>query len=98
MFISAVSASDRIQLQLASPAIINWRRLNPNRNGVKPCRNDGVGLQLRGHVCGPDDVRSELGFDVKVECFSLQIQHRQMCGNVRNKLNILHGHGVHVSA
>jgi hypothetical protein len=37
-------------------------------------RDAGVGLQLRGHVCGPDAVRSELGFDVKVECFSLQIQ------------------------
>ena len=32
-----------------------------------PCRDDGVGLQLRGHVCGPDriaHVRSELGFNV----------------------------------
>jgi len=82
MFISAVSVSDRIQLQLASPQLQLWRRLNPNRNGEKPYRNDGVGLQLRGHICGPDAVRSELGFDVKVECFSLQIQQRQKCGNV----------------
>ena len=58
-----------------------------------PYRNDGVGLQLRGHKCGPDVVRSELGFDVKVECFSLQIQ----LGKLRKMyyiINILHGHGV----
>ncbi|MGD6806016.1 MAG: hypothetical protein ACQCN4_03560 [Candidatus Bathyarchaeia archaeon] len=36
------------------PAIITWRRLNPYRNGDLPYRDDGVGLQLRGHVCGPD--------------------------------------------
>jgi len=30
-----------------------------------PYRNEGVGFQLRGHICGPDDVRSEMGFDVK---------------------------------
>ena len=69
MFISAEITSAIIQLQLASPAINTWRRLNPNRNGVKPYRDAGVGLQLRGHTCGPDAVRSEMGFDVKVECF-----------------------------
>jgi hypothetical protein len=69
MFISAEIASDRTQLQSASPAINTWRRLNPNRNGALPYRDAGVGLQLRGHTCGPDVVRSELGFDVKVECF-----------------------------
>ena len=41
----------------------------PTETAISPYRNDGVGLQLRGHVCGPDEVRSELGFDVKVECF-----------------------------
>jgi len=39
------------------------------KTAISPYRNEGVGLQLRGHVCGPDEVRSELGFNVKVECF-----------------------------
>ncbi len=66
MFIFAENASAITQLQLASPAIFTWRRLNPNQNGALPYRDDGVGLQLRGHVCGPDTVRSEMGFDVNV--------------------------------
>jgi hypothetical protein len=32
-----------------------WRRLNPNRNGEFAYRDAGVGLQLRGHTCGPDN-------------------------------------------
>ncbi len=40
----------------------------PTEPAISPYRNDGVGLQLRGQVCGPDAVRSELGFDVEVEC------------------------------
>jgi hypothetical protein len=47
MFISAESASDRNQLQLASPAIITWRRLNPNRNGVSP-----TGMRVLASSCG----------------------------------------------
>jgi len=47
-------------------------------------RDAGVGLQLRGHICGPDAVRSEMGFDVKVECFSLQIQFGN-CGSTNKK-------------
>ena|GEM_PF-2123771 len=85
MFISAELASAIIQLQLASPAVTTWRRLNPNRNGVKPYRDAVVGLQLRGHICGPDAVRSEMGFDVKVECFSLQIQFGNCGSTNKNK-------------
>ena len=44
-----------------------------------PVRNEGVGLQLRGHICGLDDVRSEMGFDVKVKCFTLHIQIGKNC-------------------
>jgi len=73
-----------ISAELAS-AIITWRRLNPNRNGVKPYRDAVVGLQLRGHICGPDAVRSEMGFDVKVECFSLQIQFGNCGSTNKNK-------------
>jgi len=40
--------------KLLSPAINIWRRLDPYRNGVLPCRDDGIGLQLRGHECRPD--------------------------------------------
>ena len=47
----------------ASPQFYR-RRLNPNRKGAMPCRNEGVGLQLRAHTCGLDAVKSELGFDV----------------------------------
>jgi hypothetical protein len=74
MFISAESASDRIQLQLASPAINKFGGGSTPTETALRLRDAGVGLQLRGHTCGPDAVRSELGFDVKVECFSLQIQ------------------------
>jgi hypothetical protein len=96
MFISAESASDRIQLQLASPAITTLAAAQPQPKRRFAYRDAGVGLQLRGHICGPDAVRSELGFDVKVECFTLQIQ----LGNVRKrtKISILYGqHGVHNS-
>jgi hypothetical protein len=81
MFISAESASKRIQLQLASSAIINLAAAQPQPKRRFRLRDAGVGLQLRGHICGPDAVRSEMGFDVKVECFSLQIQQGK-CGNV----------------
>ena len=65
MFISAESASDRIQLQLASPAITTLAAAQPQPKRRFAYRDEGVGLQLRGHTCGPDAVRSELGFDVK---------------------------------
>jgi hypothetical protein len=47
MFISAVIASDRTQLQSASPAINTWRRLNPNRNGASP-----TGMRELASNCG----------------------------------------------
>jgi len=89
MFISAEFASKGIQLQLASPAITTLAAAQPQPKRRFAYRDAGVGLQLRGHICGPDAVRSELGFDVKVECFTLQIQ----LGNVRKRtnINILHG-------
>jgi hypothetical protein len=93
MFISAELASKGIQLQLASPAINNLAAAQPQPKRRFAYRDAGVGLQLRGHECGPDAVRSELGFDVKVECFSLQIQLGK-CGNVLNKQTFLHDHGV----
>ncbi len=45
-----------------------------------PFRDAGVGLQLRGHTCGPDriaHVRSEMGFDVNVECSPSKSSKRQ---------------------
>jgi hypothetical protein len=66
MFISDRGASVRIQLSLL-PRNFNLAAAQPVPKRRLPYRNDGIGLQLRGHVCGPDriaHVRSELGFDV----------------------------------
>jgi hypothetical protein len=54
MFISAELASKGIQLQLASPAINNLAAAQPQPKRRFAYRDAGVGLQLRGHVCGPD--------------------------------------------
>ena len=66
-FISDIGASDRIQLSLLAPQFSHGGGSTRTETAISPCRDDGVGLQLRGHVCGPDriaHVRSELGFDV----------------------------------
>jgi hypothetical protein len=55
-----------------APQLSHGGGSTPTETAISPYRDDGVGLQLRGHICGPDriaHVRSELGFDVKVECF-----------------------------
>jgi hypothetical protein len=88
MFISAETASVIIQLQLASPAITHMAAAQPQPKRRFAYRDAGVGLQLRGHTCGPDriaHVRSEMGFDVKVECFSLQIQFGKRGSTTKNK-------------
>jgi hypothetical protein len=84
MFISAESASKRIQLQLATPQLTHGGGSTPTKKAIR-LRDAGVGLQLRGHTCGPDAVRSEMGFDVKVECFSLQIQQGKVRKRTKNK-------------
>ena len=67
MFISDIGASARIQLSLLAPQFSHGGGSTRTETANSPYRNDGIGLQLRGHVCGPDriaHVRSELGFDV----------------------------------
>ena len=85
MFISAETASAIIQLQLANPAITHMAAAQPQPKRRFAYRDAGVGLQLRGHICGPDTVRSEMGFDVKVECFTLQIQFGKRGSTTKNK-------------
>jgi hypothetical protein len=55
MFISAETASAIIQLQLASPAIIHMAAAQPQPKRRFAYRDAGVGFQLRGHTCGPDN-------------------------------------------
>jgi hypothetical protein len=55
MFISAETASAIIQLQLASPAITHMAAAQPQPKRRFAYRDAGVGLQLRGHTCGPDN-------------------------------------------
>ena len=67
MFIWKRSTSVRIQLSLLAPQFSHGGGSTRTETATTPYRDDGVGLQLRGHVCGPDriaHVRSELGFDV----------------------------------
>jgi hypothetical protein len=69
MFISVELASVRIQLSLLAPQFSHGGGSTPTETAITPCRNDGVGLQLRGQKIGNVDltncsVRSELGFDV----------------------------------
>jgi hypothetical protein len=67
MFIWIMCPSARIQLSLLAPQFSHGGGSTRTETANSPCRDDGVGLQLRGHVCGPDriaHVRSELGFDV----------------------------------
>jgi len=54
MFISDRYASDRIQLSLLAPQFSHGGGSTPTETANSPYRNDGVGLQLRGHECGPD--------------------------------------------
>jgi hypothetical protein len=86
MFICSEGASETIQL-FQLPRSFNWRRLNPNRNGALPCRDAGVGLQLRGHTCGLDDCSSGLNWALTFMWrFSLQIQQRQTNDVPTNRL------------
>ncbi len=53
IFISTEVTSVRIQLQLLAPQF-HMAAAQPVPKRRLPCRNDGVGLQLRGHKCRPD--------------------------------------------
>jgi hypothetical protein len=98
MFISAESASKRIQLQQASPAITTWRRLNPNRNG-----DYASGMRVLASSCGDTHVDlTPLGLKwaltLKWNAFPSKSSKAKVRKRTKININFLHDHGVHVRA
>ena len=95
MFISAEIASAIIQLQLASPAIKHMAAAQPQPKRRFAYRDAGVGLQLRGHTCGPDNCSLGLKWALTLKWnVSPSKSNLAIAEKRTTQINILHDHGV----
>jgi hypothetical protein len=90
MFISAETASAIIQLQLASPAITHMAAAQPQPKRRFAYRDAGVGLQLRGHTCGPDNCSLGLKWALTLKWNVSPSKSNLANAEVQPKISILH--------